>query len=616
MRKEGQREARGGANRGRKRPERRFSRLHLVWISALGVTLALPSLTVELLLDDFVIKAYVTAFLSGESELAPWWYAGILMDGNPEVTIWKRSVSLLPWWTLPEVRIAFLRPVGVLSCVLDYALWPDAVWAMHLQSLAWYGGLCLLAGLFYRRLCGDGRIALLAALLYAVDDLHSTPAAWIANRNTTMAGCFGLLALLAHDRWRREGWRPGWWLQPLALLASLLSAEMGICLLAYYFAYALFYDRTPLRSRLLSLLPALSTVTVWQLAYNAFGFGSLGSGSYLDPVRHPELFLSELPFRLGWMSVWQFGLPISLLNRLQPTVSWLVLGAVLAVVGGGVLWLLLRRGWREAEIRFWGISSAAALIPLAASIPGERLLTLSGIGASALLAHLMVWSADAWRDAASEAVRRLGLFTAALTVLVHLVIASIFLSLDSYFVGRDFINMGFSVASVLGNEPRLADQDVVVVNAPNTLHGMMIPEQRRKHGLPVPGRTWILGSGNRERLVTRPDATTLELYAEQGYLLDPFAAHFRGPGHPFERGEEIELLNHTVTVEEVTDDGRPRRVRVRFQLPLEQPVLHFLVWDGSDYLRFPLPDIGQKVVIPPWPIGRTDIVRPPRLIER
>ena len=593
-----------------------MSRLHLAWIAALGTALALPSLTVGLLLDDFVIKSYITAFLSGQSEQAPWWYAGILLDGDPDATILKRSVSLLPWWTLPEVRIAFLRPIGVLSCVVDYALWPDAVWAMHLQSLAWYGGLCLLAGLFYRRICGERRVALLAALLYAVDDLHSTPAAWIANRNTTMAGCFGLLALLAHDRWRREGWRPGWWLQPSALLASLLSAEMGVCLLAYYFAYALFYDRAPLRSRLLSLLPALSTVALWRLLYNAFGFGSLGSGSYLDPVRHPGPFLSELPSRLGWMTAWQFGLPISLLNRLQPTVSWLVLGGILAVVASGVLWLIVRRGWLQAEIRFWGASAAAALIPLAASVPGERLLILSGIGASALLAHLVVWCADAWRSGGSQATRRLGLFTAALTLLVHLVIASAFLSLDSYFVGRDFINMGFSVAPVLGEEPSLGEQDVVVVNAPNTLHGMMIPGQRQKYGLPLPGRTWILGSGTRERLVTRPDATTLELFAEQGYLLDPFAAHFRGPGHPFRRGEEIELLNHTVTVAEVTDDGRPRRVRVRFQVPLERPELHFLVWDGSEYVRFPLPEIGQKVVIPSWPLGRTDIVRPPRLIKR
>jgi hypothetical protein len=459
-------------------------------------------------------------------------------------------------------------------------------------------------------------VALLAALLYAVDDLHSTPAAWIANRNTTMAGCFGLMALLAHDRWRREGWQPGWWLQPVALAASLLSAEMGVCLLAYYFAYALFCDRSSLRGRLLSLLPALSTVAVWQLLYNAFGYGSLGSGSYLDPVRHPWLFLSELPSRLGWMSAWQLGLPISLLNKLQPTVSWMALGAVLAVVGGGVAWLLLRRAFREAEIRFWAASAVAALIPLAASIPGERLLILSGMGASALVAHLVVWSADAWRSGATEPVRRLGLFTAGVTLLVHLVIASLFLSLDSYFVGRDFINMGFSVAPVLGNDPSLARDDVVVVNAPNSLHGMMIPNHRLKYGLPVPAHTWILGSGTEERMVSRPDGNSLELLADRGYLLDPFAAHFRGPGHPFEGGEKITLLNHTVSVEQITDDGRPRRVRVRFQVPLEHPGLHFLVWDGSDYIRFPMPAIGQKVLIPSWPVGRTDIVRPPRLIKR
>ena len=82
------------------------------------MALSLPALTVELLLDDYVIKAYITAFLSGQIEAAPWWNAGILLDGNPATTEMKRSLSLLPWWTFPGVRVAFLRGVGLRSCVL------------------------------------------------------------------------------------------------------------------------------------------------------------------------------------------------------------------------------------------------------------------------------------------------------------------------------------------------------------------------------------------------------------------------------------------------------------------------------------------------------------------
>ena len=49
-----------------------------------------------------------------------------------------------PWWTLPTLRIAFFRPLAVLTHWADYRLWPDSGVLMHVHSIAWYGAVLLL----------------------------------------------------------------------------------------------------------------------------------------------------------------------------------------------------------------------------------------------------------------------------------------------------------------------------------------------------------------------------------------------------------------------------------------------------------------------------------------
>ncbi len=99
---------------------------------------------------------------------------------------------------------------------------------MHAQSLLWFGAFTLLAALFYRRMLGLTFAAGLAALFFAVDDGHGLAAGWIASRNALISGVFGLLALISHDRWRRDSWRPGGILAPLTLLLALLGGELAM----------------------------------------------------------------------------------------------------------------------------------------------------------------------------------------------------------------------------------------------------------------------------------------------------------------------------------------------------------------------------------------------------
>jgi hypothetical protein len=228
--------------------------------------LALPSLWVGLQLDDFTIRAAVQERELAEGVSGSRWEPFTFLDGDPRRTRKAMDLGLLPWWTDPECRLAFWRPLTAVTHILDYRVWPDWPWLMHLQSLLWFALLLWATSVLYRRLIGRTHaawIAALAALLFALDDAHAFPAGWLANRNSLLAGLFGVLALVAHDRWRRDGWRAGALGAPLALLAGLLAKEATVSAGGYLLAYALFLDPAGWRSRWASLLPYLVIGAAW-----------------------------------------------------------------------------------------------------------------------------------------------------------------------------------------------------------------------------------------------------------------------------------------------------------------------------------------------------------------
>ena len=156
---------------------------------------------------------------------------------------------------------------------------------MHVQSIFWFALAVLVAALLYRQFIVPPWAAGLAALMYALDEVYYFPVAWLANRSAVISLFFGLMALFAHDRWRRRG-SLAWAISaPLFLLMALLAEEGGITVLAYFGAYVLFLDNSSLVRRALSLLPSLIVVAGWRVLYSALGYGATGIGGYIDP--HP-----------------------------------------------------------------------------------------------------------------------------------------------------------------------------------------------------------------------------------------------------------------------------------------------------------------------------------------
>jgi hypothetical protein len=73
----------------------------------------------------------------------------------------------------------------------------------------------------------------------------------------------------------------------------------------------------------------------------------------------------------------------------------------------------------------------------------------------------------------------------------------------------------------------------------------------------------------------------------------------RSAAHPMRVGETVTLSGLTVTITALTDDLRPRSVRARLDVPLEDPRLVFLEWNEAEegFRPFRLPGIGERALL-------------------
>jgi hypothetical protein len=83
----------------------------------------------------------------------------------------------------------------------------------------------------------------------------------------------------------------------------------------------------------------------------------------------------------------------------------------------------------------------------------------------------------------------------------------------------------------------------------------------------------VLASCFAELSVFRPDARTLRVRPERGFLDHEWLRIVRGPSRPFRPGDEVVLSDVRARVRETTADGRPAEVDFTFAVPLEDPSL-------------------------------------------
>ena len=560
--------------------------------AVLAMLLALPALWCGLQFDDtrqwLVLQNADHPINLYRSPFTMFYFA----DGNPDHAQYFMDLGFYPWWTLKTVRLAFCRPITILTHIVDHSLWPHQYSLMHLHSLLWLAALVAVVALLYRKVMGACWVAGLAALLYAIDDGHAMPVGWVANRNGLIAACFGLLAVLLHTQWRRRGSVPASFLAPVCLLLGVLSNEGAIGACAYLFAFAVFLDQGSWRTRALSLAPYAATVVAWRITYSALGYGVWGSATYIDPLQSTPVFLKALVVRAPVLLLGQWALPPSDVFLFCPPAAQCVLWALgigFLVILTLALAPLLRR---DAVARFWALGMVLALIPASTTFPTDRLMLFAGVGAMGLLAQFLRAVLD---SAGAPRPKRLRLLAYAFLV-VHLVLAPILLPLRILGLAA----VGDATSKCMANAPlddeKVADQTVVFVSAPNIFLTSDLINVRALHAKPLPKHIRSLASNSIFPVpihLTRTDKHTLVAEPEGGYRW----YLVRDDDHPLEVGEIVEVEGMAVEVLSLVDKGYPHRVAFTFDVELEDPSLVWLQFQDMTFVPFTPPDVGESVVL-------------------
>lgn len=554
------------------------------WAPAVvALLVAAPGLTAGASLDDWMHRAIV----HGELLQRAWWDLFNFADGHPESLAELIQRGPFPWFTLPELKLRFFRPLSSALLQFDTLVFKDAVVLAHVHSTLWYLALVVLCQALYRRLVPA--VALLAAVLFALDDAHAMPVVWLANRNSLVSVTFAWLGLLAHLRWREEGWKPGAPLSLLGYVTALLAGETAIAAMAYVVAYELVGRRDAPRARALALIPAVSTVLVFTLLYKALGMGAMGSATYIDPGSEPLHFLANAPARfLANLGGQSSGLIADLWLFLPQTRPVLIGLGVLAL---GV-WPLAWKRWAPSDdherrtLSWLALGAVFAVIPPLATFPATRLMIAPSFGFIAVVATLLT---AAWRDKGLR--RALGVGWLGFAFAVQPVITWLTVPTTFRFIAEQ------TTRGVLAAEVKQGERLIIVTStdfAPAIYGVPVLVEQ--KQPLPRSWHVWSMAPlAHRLARVSEREFTLTALGGQMAQSV--FEQNFRGPNtRPLSVGDEVRLEGQVIRVTAV-EEGAPTSIHVELLLPPES--FHFVKWTDRGLLEtMTLPAVGETVELP------------------
>jgi hypothetical protein len=106
-------------------------------------------------------------------------------------------------WALTDLSIANWHPVTLLSHVFMAAAFGLDPQPHHIANITLHAINCALLYAFLFRMTGGFWPSLVATLLFAVHPLRVESVAWVSERKGLLCGFFGLLTLLAYERYSR-----------------------------------------------------------------------------------------------------------------------------------------------------------------------------------------------------------------------------------------------------------------------------------------------------------------------------------------------------------------------------------------------------------------------------
>ena len=588
-------------------------------VIGVGSAVLWPTLELGLEADDYMAIAIARGeFPAPRHALDAFAFA----RGGPSDLAQVQRLGTMPWWTPPDFRLAFLRPLASALWHVDLALFGRNVWWYHAHSLAVWAALAIAAGAFYRQLL-SWRVAALACAIFALDQSQHMPVQWLSNRGGLYAVLFGVLGLRAHVEWRKGGGALLGVGACVSVAVGLLFGEWALPMLAYFFAYELIVRREALARRDVALLPVAVVTLAFLVARAALGYGARGSGVYVDPTAEPLRFAAMLAHRIPVFIAdmaanlpaqwWDHGSPwrdrLLSLELIAPPIwgalpDWRTVHVGISLLTVTGLWALLRdcmRAMPDAERRTAGfllLGALLALVPVAGSFPSTRLTLAAMFGGAATLAMLIA-------HLLRELVRRASggrcvHFAATWLLLCGTAYAQLVHPLTTRLAGDvDYVNTARHwVLSAKLDDQRLAGQRVMMLSSGDFITTYFWAYTWRYHRHSVPRSFYPVSSSPTAHDIERPEPNVLVMRPLGALLLEsPGERMFRAPELTWLDGQSVQLPGMRVRVEGVRD-GCPTSIRLTFDVPVDDPSLVFLESTKKGLTRATLPRVGETLRLP------------------
>ena len=575
----------------------RFPRV--LWaIALIPLVLALPSMFADFYCDDqamvLKIEGVAPAPIPGPFHLYSF------LTGAPGERDWLVGQSALPWWSVDGIRLSFFRPLSSALLVLDHALARRHPLLYHLHSVAWYVLAVLSAAILFRRLLPE-REAALAGLLFAVSPAHWMLVAWPSARHVAISGALVIIALLLHLEARERSDGGFRWLHGAALACAALAlcgGETALALFGYVAAYELIGRREALALRLRALAPWGALLFAYAAMYKGLGFGVRGAGGYVDPIAQTRTYLGLLPIRLAvYLEASLFCIP-SELSMIVPKSGRIL--AALGVAGGLLFAALLRRAARALDAELgrtlaWLLAGAfLAMLPGAASIPGDRVLFSSNLAVIAALSVVLLHAGHKAKPAIFTWLGRIGV---ALLALIHAALAPLAFAFGAWQLATS--SHAAMEAASKAEIPVRAGVTVAGIGLADPLIGMYLPASLylAPRPEPRPVAVQLLSMSAHDHRLKRTGDRSLEITVLNGALLEgALESLFRPESAPLHVGDRLTLGAWTVEILEESA-GRPTRFSVLFDRSVDDSSISLLIWQGGALRSLPAPRLGNQVLI-------------------
>lgn len=535
----------------------------------------------------------------------------------------------LPWWSSKDLHLAVFRPLSSALLHFDYAVL-DAdqyPWRAHLHSILWWIVLMAGTGLLLWLLLPPS-IASVAMLLYAVDDAHILPVAWIANRSELVAAALMVWGICGYVacRTRRAGSHVR--VAALVLIAfALYAGEYAFGLLAYCLAFELTRSSEPRLRRMLALVPVVLVALLYLIPRQLLGYGVSGSTFYIDPMVEPGRFLAASTQRipmlvgdlmLGYSADWENWPPPWLdpaTKHLRLPSDWIThgnlrslqigLGSVAALATVlAIAWLARRRATNtERMLCCLLLGAMLSLAPLCGTVPMTRLTVGAAIGTSACLAAVLCWLYATTLRSHSILLRALTALVAVAIFGVHGAYAATRTLSDTDFqVRRSHIETAWALDADL-DAGEVAQQHVMMISGPDWASQLALPYIWHWGKRLLPKSSEVLSSSAATAAsVARiaPNVIDLHIALNRRAVFD--RSGYRRATEIFRPGDKFSMPRYDVFIM-ATDAGEPTTVRFIFPFDVDDRRYVFLHPYSGGLQRFPMPKIGGTIQLPhpAWP---------------